>query len=179
MGIEIVKSDLKEMNLSPGQLLKYFLISAILGILSGALTGNIPLGLLFQFISLAGIIDLKTRVVPDSMLFLYCVIGFLISIIYGRLQDSIVGFLLGGGSLLLVGLINQGGIGGGDIKIAAVLGIWLGGFYITFVLLISTILLFVYCLGLKTIKRNANNQPFVSFMALGFLVFMLGAYFTG
>lgn len=43
------------------------------------------------------------------------------------LQTGGMGFLLGGSAAFIVYLLSGGGIGAGDVKLLAVLGLWLGG----------------------------------------------------
>ena len=42
------------------------------------------------------------------------------------LVDMLLGAVLGGGVLLVIAVVSKGGMGGGDIKFLAALGLWLG-----------------------------------------------------
>ncbi|AFS77801.1 prepilin-like proteins leader peptide-processing enzyme, type 4 [Gottschalkia acidurici 9a] len=88
------------------------------------------------------------------------------------LVSSILGFLVGGGFYYLILIISKGNMGGGDIKLMAALGIWLGwedtfiAIFITFMLgAIISILLLV-----TKIKSRKDPIPFGPFIVLGTLI---------
>lgn len=75
----------------------------------------------------ATVIDLRHRIIPDRL----NLAGLLLALPLaawppGRMNDCLWGFLAGGGTLLAIALLSRGGIGGGDVKLAAVLGLILG-----------------------------------------------------
>lgn len=83
--------------------------------------------------------------------------------------DMLFAALGAGGFLLLVAVLSGGGMGGGDIKFAAVLGLWLG-WKLTFV---AMLLAFIiggitgsFLLFLK-IKGRKDYIPFGPFLAIG------------
>jgi len=81
---------------------------------------------------------------------------------------AMLGAFLGGGILLLAGLISGGGIGGGDIKLAAVLGFVYGPFGITGILLVAAPAAMVYSVIRR--KRSGGQTlhlAFVPFILLG------------
>lgn len=53
------------------------------------------------------------------------------------LLESALGAVMGGGLLFIAALITNGGIGGGDIKLAFILGLCFGSWPTTFMLLIA------------------------------------------
>jgi leader peptidase (prepilin peptidase)/N-methyltransferase len=82
-------------------------------------------------------------------------------------QDALLGFLLGGGVLLLVFVIARGGFGAGDVKLGALLGIMLG-FVPTLVTLEMSFIaggLVATLLILLKIRRRKDQVPFGPFLA--------------
>ncbi|MDR7416404.1 MAG: prepilin peptidase [Armatimonadota bacterium] len=74
-------------------------------------------------------IDLEHRIVPDRLTLPGMVLGLLLSLARGGLPGGVGALLSGigaGGVLLAVALVSPGGMGGGDIKLAAMLGCFLG-----------------------------------------------------
>jgi len=122
-------------------------------------------------------IDLDHQIILDGMLALLAVSGLAL-----QLATGVVGFwsmwlgaLIGGGLLLALAIISQGGMGGGDVKFAAALGFWLGwpgillGLFIGFVAggLVSLLLL------LTGLRGRKDFIPFGPFIALGAWIALL------
>lgn len=85
-----------------------------------------------------------------------------------------LGFLNGGLILLVVAFITGGGIGGGDIKLTALLGILCGTGRICFLLLAASVaaLLFFLLKNAQTGKQE-GRLPFVPFLFAGFLLSLI------
>ncbi|QJW45341.1 prepilin peptidase [bacterium BFN5] len=91
------------------------------------------------------------------------------------MADMLLGALLGGGLLLIIAVASRGGMGGGDIKFAAALGLWLGWQYTLMTLLLAFILggvLGVIILALK-IRGRKDVIPFGPFIAIGAWISLL------
>lgn len=73
-------------------------------------------------------IDLRYQIIPDVITLPGIVAGFLVNLATGRVAwtDSLLGIALGGGLFLLIILASGGGMGGGDMKLGAMLGAFLG-----------------------------------------------------
>ncbi len=74
-------------------------------------------------------IDYDYQLILDKVLIVFAVTAVLADL--GRLPaailwDKLEGALLSGALLLLIALLSRGGMGGGDIKLVTVLGLWLG-----------------------------------------------------
>jgi leader peptidase (prepilin peptidase)/N-methyltransferase len=76
----------------------------------------------------AAIIDLHSDIIPDFLTITGCVLGIALGSLEGAnaLIGYIIGLATGGGVLLIIALLSKGGIGGGDIKLMAVIGAFLG-----------------------------------------------------
>ena len=92
---------------------------------------GIPAGLallLFDyFLVLYTFTDFEQQVIFDRMLIPFAVIGLLQTIALQQpLLDHLIAAAAGGTIFLLLAILTRGGIGGGDIKLIAALGLWLG-----------------------------------------------------
>ncbi len=128
-------------------------------------------------------IDLEHRIIPDVISLPGIVAGFAVSLLVAETSlkkaalDSFLGILAGGGSLFLVSwfyekIRHQEGIGGGDVKLAAMIGAFLGWKGILLVLLLSSFLgslvgIVVMILFRKDLKLAL---PFGPFLAAGALI---------
>ena len=165
----------------------YPFVEAVTGLLSLALF--IKYGLSYQYIlylifttSLVAIsfIDLQHQIIPDVISLPGIVAGLAASFLPGDISwlDSLIGIIAGGGSLYLVAVVyeritGKEGMGGGDIKLLAMIGAWLGWMSLHFIILISSfagVAVGVPCLLLGG-KGLRVRIPFGPFLALGALLF--------
>jgi Flp pilus assembly protein protease CpaA len=75
------------------------------------------------------VVDLMTKMIPDVVTLPSIVYALVLATVSGgkaALVDAGLGILVGGGLLLLLAVVTRGGIGGGDIKLVALLGSALG-----------------------------------------------------
>ena len=94
----------------------------------------LPIVFLFTAIMIVvGFIDLGNKVIPNRITLPGIAVGLVFSGLRGssNLHDSILGILVGGGGLLVVGglgsiIFNKESMGGGDIKLAAMIGAFWG-----------------------------------------------------
>ena len=91
------------------------------------------------------------------------------------LTSSLMGMLIGFGIFGLCYLISKGGIGAGDVKLIAVLGMYLGSSVIMPVLIITVIAAAVYCvIGLAMKKMTLKAEmPFGPFVLIGTVISMM------
>jgi len=73
-------------------------------------------------------IDLERRVIPDLLSIPGTVAGLLANVATERLplSDSVLGIVIGSGLFLAIILVRPDGMGGGDMKLGALLGAFLG-----------------------------------------------------
>jgi leader peptidase (prepilin peptidase)/N-methyltransferase len=129
-------------------------------------------------------IDLEHFIVPDVISLPGIIIGVVVHLylgagpVKGLIIDSILGILVGGGSLFLLGwtyekIRGRIGLGMGDAKLAAMLGAFFGWRAIIFILLMSSLLGTVVGLIYIMISRRGLKQP----IPYGpFLAFAAGLY---
>ncbi len=71
-------------------------------------------------------IDLDWSIIPNVITYPGILVGLILSGASGTLPSSAVACVGAGGAFLLVGILSRGGMGGGDIKLAAMIGAYLG-----------------------------------------------------
>ena len=127
-------------------------------------------------------IDLNQQIIPDVISLPGIVIGFIISFFvpYISFVDSILGIAVGGGIILIIGLVGsvifkKEAMGGGDVKLAAMIGAFLGWRYIIISLFLG---FFVGALAgiiliMSKIKKREDVIPFGPFIILGSFITLL------
>lgn len=130
----------------------------------------------------AGIVDAKTQRLPDLITLGGSAVCAILLLIAGiEWKDLVLGYALGAVFFFAVYWFTKGGIGIGDIKLSAYIGLVLGIKY-WFVALLGasfTGLLFVGFLFLKknaTMKTKFPFGPFLSIGALAALILKEGAF---
>lgn len=73
---------------------------------------------------MCGVRDCKDYTIPNKLTALMTAAGLVYVIATGNIRDSFIGMAFAGGIMLFAVLL--GGAGGGDFKMAAALGLWLG-----------------------------------------------------
>jgi len=127
-------------------------------------------------------IDLNEQIVPDIISLPGIVIGFITSFFvpYISFINSALGVFVGGGIILIIGLagsviFKKEAMGGGDVKLAAMIGAFLGWRYIIISLFLGFFLgaLAGIFLILSKIKSREDVVPFGPFIALGSIITLL------
>lgn len=127
-------------------------------------------------------IDLDHQIIPDS----FSLSGIALGLVGASLNperefySAVAGVLVGGGFLWLVAytywvIRNEEGMGGGDIKLLAWLGAYLGWVSIPFIILVSSVLGSI--VGLALIKKGEGLKaaiPFGPFLVAGALIYIFG-----
>jgi leader peptidase (prepilin peptidase)/N-methyltransferase len=122
-------------------------------------------------------IDLDHQIIPDVITIPGIVTGAALSIAIhpAHWLDPLLGIALGGGIFFVIILVSRGGMGGGDMKLGAMMGAFLG-----WKLALLAILLGVFAGGavavvlLSTGSRGRKDPvPFGPFLALGAVVSLL------
>lgn len=86
--------------------------------------------------------------------------------------DSLFGMVVGGGTLLLITAVLQGGFGGGDIKLAAGLGLAFGAELTVVILMVSSVTGILIMVFMDK-ERRTNKIAFAPFLFLGCCVAVL------
>ena len=115
------------------------------------------------------VLDLRSRIIPDVITLPGTAYALLLAAGFrgaaGFVEDGL-GALAGGAIVLLFAIVSRGGIGGGDIKLMAMLGAALGwkGAFIAFAL--SQITAGLLALILVIVRRWRQPMPVGAFIAL-------------
>lgn len=127
-------------------------------------------------------IDLNKQIIPDVISLPGIGVGLILSFFvpYISFINSALGVLVGGGIILAIGLagsviFKKEAMGGGDVKLAAMIGAFLGWKYTIISLFLGFFLgaLVGIFLILSKIKSKEDMVPFGPFIALGSLITLL------
>ena len=86
-------------------------------------------GLIFTSILIVlTLIDYDHQILPDSLTIGGLIIGLILSIVRSDISIlmAVIGLVSAGGFLFIVAFVSKGGLGGGDIKLMAMVGTFLG-----------------------------------------------------
>jgi leader peptidase (prepilin peptidase)/N-methyltransferase len=143
--------------------------------------GELALGLVFVSMLLAvTLTDLERRIIPNKILLVGTVIGLVIVAISdpGSVPERLAAGAGAGGVLFLAALAYPGGMGMGDVKLAAAMGVFLGVEVVPAMLIA---LLAGSAVGIAMMIRHgaaARKQaiPFGPFLALGGVAGLLAGH---
>ena len=167
---------------------RYPLIEALTGFIALALFMKTGLTLSYfcYFIFAAALvvitfIDLDHRIIPDVISLPGIVIGFLLSLtgVTLRIPDSLIGIVVGGGSLYVVAVVyekvtKREGMGGGDVKLLAMIGAWLGWKAVLFTLFFASLTGSIIGGAIMMARKEDSKLaipfgPFLAFSALAYI----------
>lgn len=161
------------------------LISMALLVKYNILNANLPEFFIYLiFISALiciGFIDLEHQIIPDVISIPGIIAGLFFSLVINHIpwMDSVIGILAGGGILYLVAVLfelimKKEGMGGGDIKLLAMIGAFLGWKSIPFVILTSSLTgSIIGGVALTMSKKGIRAKiPFGPFLALGAILYV-------
>ena len=129
---------------------------------------------LFSSLLVITFIDLDHQIIPDRITLPGMVIGLIAAawVLPHGLKNGLAGLLLGGGMFYAIALLSRGGMGGGDIKMIAMVGAFLGWKAV----LLTTFLgaMTGSLIGMFLILFHGKNRktpvPFGPFLSLGALI---------
>jgi len=136
----------------------------------------------FAFISaltVVTVIDLYHQIIPDVISLPGIGVGLLASLLIPELTfwNSLIGILLGGGSLFMVATLYQWffkreGMGGGDVKLLAMIGAFLGWKAVILTILLSSLIGSITGIVIMVLKgKNFKYAiPFGPFLSLGAVI---------
>lgn len=171
---------------------RYPFIEALNGLLYLAVFHFFGIGwhlpFLFAFVSAMVVItfiDLDFQIIPDVITLPGIIIGLaaascvlpdpfssLNSLSVSGFTNSVTGLLLGGGLYYFIAIASRGGMGGGDIKMMAMVGAvtgWKGVLLTTFLGSLTGSVIGIFLMAFKG-KGRKTKIPFGPFLALGTLV---------
>lgn len=121
------------------------------------------------------LIDFVHYIIPDQITYPGIVLGLLFSFVNPQITtlESVMGILVGGFGLLLVGILGdllfkKESLGGGDIKLAAMLGAFLGWKNVLFIFISASVIgliASIFAMFLSDSVRESRRIPFGPFLA--------------
>jgi leader peptidase (prepilin peptidase)/N-methyltransferase len=138
------------------------------------LVGFVFQALFFSTLIVIFFIDLDHQIIPNRLVLVLLgltVVGFFVNPQVTVVQ-ALLGGLLGGGLFLLLAVVSGGGMGGGDIKLTAVFGLWFGWGPLLLLMFLSFLgggLVSGVLLALG-IKKRKDGIPFGPFLVLAAFV---------
>ncbi len=166
--------------------LQYPLVEGITALISLFLIMKFgpSLSYLFYFAFVAAligitVIDLYHQIIPDVISLPGIGVGLLASLIIPQITffNSLMGILLGGGSLFLVASLYQWifkreGMGGGDVKLLAMIGAFLGWKAVILTILLSSLIGSITGITIMILKGKDFKYaiPFGPFLSLGAVI---------
>lgn len=162
---------------------RYFFVELFTGIITLLVVNRYGFGLEALLYSIfawgliaVAFIDLDFQIIPDELSVGGVIVGLLISpLLVIGLKGAAIGALLGGGIFFILAILYPGGMGGGDIKLMAAIGVFLGWQLTGLTILIGSALGSIVGLGSIAFlgKSRKDRIPFGPFLALGGLVALL------
>jgi leader peptidase (prepilin peptidase) / N-methyltransferase len=133
--------------------------------------------LLTSMLLVVALIDLDHKIIPNSITLPGMLIGLGLSPWALPITPlaSLIGLVAGGLFFYLVALVSKGGMGGGDIKLIAMIGAFLGWQGTFFTILVGALLGSVVGVGLMLLgkKGRKDKVPFGPFLSFGAILFTL------
>lgn len=128
---------------------------------------------LFSLCIVISWVDLNQCLIPDSLTLLLLLAGLVYHFIGGDLSLVNRGIGMAGGflALFLLVLLSRGGLGGGDVKLMAAMGFWLGFPAVFYALFLGALLGSIAGTILIILGRKQRKDyiPFGPFLVMGFL----------
>ena len=143
----------------------------------GISTVGVVLTALATTLLIVTFIDLDHQIIPDTITVPGIVAGLVASFFLTPIGvlNALIGTFLGGGLFFLVAMLSRGGMGGGDIKLIAMIGAFLGWQAVLVTIFLSALL--GACVGLSLIllkkKGRKDPVPFGPFLAMGGIIAMV------
>ncbi len=136
---------------------------------------NLPL---MALLAVAAIEDIQRKMIPDWLTLpgLAWVLGTSAFLGWPRVANASLGLFFCGGALLILAVISRGSIGGGDVKLMALIGASLGwrwGFGVLALAQLSAAIV-AGCLLVARRKGLQDALPFGPFLAVCALLAMVG-----
>jgi leader peptidase (prepilin peptidase)/N-methyltransferase len=162
----------------------YPLVEAVTGVIFAALVAVHGLHLrtaayavLATILITAAGTDMRSRLIPNRLTLpaIAFALTWSAAVRVPHLTSSLLGLAIAGGLFLVIAILSRGGMGGGDVKLAAAAGAFLGLQYSLLGLFLAFILGAVVGLVLMALgkKKRRDYIPFAPFIAAGCLAAML------
>lgn len=130
--------------------------------------------ILFSFLTILTLTDLHYRRIPNSIVLTGVIIALVLRTFYplesiwNHLFGAVVGFF----ALLLIAILSKGGMGGGDIKLYAMIGLFIGWKGVLLSLMLAAFVGSIYGLILILMKQFKSKMtiPFAPSIMVGTVI---------
>jgi leader peptidase (prepilin peptidase)/N-methyltransferase len=152
------------------------LLYALIAVKYGFSITSVVYCIIISILITISIIDMKHKIIPDSLNIAGAIAGIIFIITTkASFLDSLLGALIGLGLFLSIALLTNA-MGGGDIKLMAMLGIIFGVKGVLFITLSSFVIgaiisLILIFLKIKSRKDEISFGPFISLSALIYIFY--------
>ncbi|HET7265536.1 MAG TPA: prepilin peptidase [bacterium] len=121
--------------------------------------------------------DLEHQIIPNAVTYPGILVGLVLSAASGQLAVSVAAGAAAGLAFLLLGVLSRGGMGGGDTKLAAMIGAFLGSPAVIVALFLAVALGGVAGLLLLALRLRGRKDsiPFGPAMATGAMIAVFGS----
>lgn len=169
----LFKGKCRKLSKGLGQIVLIELICATLYLMAFC-----KFGLTFKFLSsiilltvlvITAFIDMEFQIIPDNIVLPAAAAGILLHAFLGKeiFLYHLAGFAVGFGVIFLIAFFAKGGMGGGDVKLFGMVGLFLGARLTILALILSFILgsvisLILIVLKIKSIKDVIPFGPFIA-----------------
>jgi leader peptidase (prepilin peptidase)/N-methyltransferase len=134
------------------------------------------LAVLFSVLIVISFIDLKHQIIPDGLVLVILIFG-IVNGLYQTLAEGapwytwVIGFFAASVPLLTLGLIYSDGMGGGDIKLMAAAGLFLGWKLILLSLFLGALYGLFVSVYIILVKKGSRKSimPFGPMLSLGMI----------
>lgn len=158
---------------------------AVLSLVKFGITASFLLAAFFLIVLLTvTVIDLQRQIIPNAIIIPTTAVAGVLAVsgeftgpkllpLIGTASviEAVIGFIGGGGLLLLIALLWKGGMGGGDIKLAAFMGIFLGRYVIMALFIGFLVGAVAGVISIAMFQKSRRDLlPFGPFLSLGAVV---------
>lgn len=170
--------------------------NAVLWVLAGMRFGAtwelVPFALFFSVLLALSVIDLELYILPNKITYPSVLVSAVLIVVlsYAAAADpgrAILGAFVGGfGYAFFLGvtliayelIVRKEGMGMGDVKLAALLGLWVGWIeplLVLYALIAASVIGLVVGVGILVVRRASKPYPFGPWLALGAVVVILAS----
>ena len=131
------------------------------------------------FLTLITVTDFEQYIIFDKMLLPFAGIGIIFSMLMKfSLTNHLTAAFIGGAIFYALMVVTKNGIGGGDVKLVAVLGLWLGidglsSFILSATVIAGVVVVILLLTKIKSRKDFFAYGPYFCISAAGYLLFDL------
>lgn len=115
--------------------------------------------------------DLEAHKIPNAVLLPFFIIGLIERLLMSQTAhwyfNPLLGIIVGFGVMFLLAYFSKGGMGGGDIKLLAVIGVFIGPLGALVTLFLASLSGLFYAIFSGAALKKGTKIPFGPFLALG------------